>query len=398
MKLNFIFIKPTMFVTRHGRCDFMRSLERFLGRCFNKIGNYSYTSQAATFRQATTTDAYRGNEDCTNVNWDELGFGLMPTDYMYIMKCSSDEKFSPGKLNRYGNIELSPSSGVLNYGQGLFEGLKAYRKEDGRLLLFRPEENARRMQMGAERMCMPSPSTHQFLHAVKQTVLANRRWVPPQGKGSLYVRPLLIGTGPVLGLAPAPDYTFLIYASPVGNYFKERLPLNLFVDDDYHRASPGGTGGVKTISNYAPVLKAQTQAKKKGFSDVIFLDSVNKRFLEEASSCNIFIIKDNVISTPSTQGTILAGITRKSIIEIALKYDYQVEERPVPVEELLNADEVFCTGTAVVVAPVGSVTYHGKRVEYRSGVQTVSHQLYSALTSIQMGLVEDTMGWTVEID
>ncbi|RWR82906.1 branched-chain-amino-acid aminotransferase 2, chloroplastic-like protein isoform X1 [Cinnamomum micranthum f. kanehirae] len=393
-----------MFVTRHGRCDFMRSLERFLGRCcFNKIGNYCYTSQAATSLQqtceATTTDADRGYEDCTNVNWDELGFGLMPTDYMYIMKCSRDEKFLAGKLNRYGNIELSPSSGVLNYGQGIFEGLKAYRKEDGRLLLFRPEENARRMQMGAERMCMPSPSTHQFLHAVKQTVLANRRWVPPPGKGSLYVRPLLIGTGPVMGLAPAPDYTFLIYASPVGNYFKEGLsPLNLFVDDDYHRASPGGTGGVKTISNYAPVLKAQTQAKKKGFSDVIFLDSVNKRFLEEASSCNIFLIKDNVISTPSTQGTILAGITRKSIIEIALKYDYQVEERPVPVEELLNADEVFCTGTAVVVAPVGSVTYHGKRVEYRSGVQTVSHRLYSALTSIQMGLVEDTMGWTVEID
>eukprot|EP00268_Persea_americana_P040990 TRINITY_DN4080_c0_g1_i2.p1 TRINITY_DN4080_c0_g1~~TRINITY_DN4080_c0_g1_i2.p1 ORF type:complete len:250 (-),score=48.56 TRINITY_DN4080_c0_g1_i2:187-936(-) len=223
--------------------------------------------------------------------------------------------------------------------------------------------------------------------------------VPPPGKGSLYVRPLLIGSGPILGLAPAPEYTFLIYASPVGNYFKEGMaPLNLLVEHDYHRATPGGTGGVKTISNYAPVLKAQTLAKKKGYSDVIFLDSVNKRNLEEVSSCNIFVVKDSVISTPSLDGTILAGITRKSIIEIASEYGYQVEERPVPVEELLDADEVFCTGTAVVVAPVGSITYHGKKVEYEIGGKSISRQLYSALTSIQMGLAEDKMGWTVVID
>ncbi|XXG56797.1 hypothetical protein AAC387_Pa03g4122 [Persea americana] len=347
------------------------SAQNFLGRfCFSRVGNYSlYTSQAATSLQhacETATDANRVYADYANVNWDELAFGLIPTDYMYIMNYSQDEKFSQGELHRYGNVELSPSAGVLNYGQGLFEGLKTYRKEDGRLLLFRPEQNALRMQMGAERMCMPAPSTDQFVNTVKQTVLANRRWVPPPGKGSLYVRPLLIGSGPILGLAPAPEYTFLIYASPVGNYFK--------------------------------VLKAQTLAKKKGYSDVIFLDSVNKRNLEEVSSCNIFVVKDSVISTPSLDGTILAGITRKSIIEIASEYGYQVEERPVPVEELLDADEVFCTGTAVVVAPVGSITYHGKKVEYKIGGQSISRQLYSALTSIQMGLAEDKMGWTVVID
>ncbi|XXG56798.1 hypothetical protein AAC387_Pa03g4122 [Persea americana] len=380
------------------------SAQNFLGRfCFSRVGNYSlYTSQAATSLQhacETATDANRVYADYANVNWDELAFGLIPTDYMYIMNYSQDEKFSQGELHRYGNVELSPSAGVLNYGQGLFEGLKTYRKEDGRLLLFRPEQNALRMQMGAERMCMPAPSTDQFVNTVKQTVLANRRWVPPPGKGSLYVRPLLIGSGPILGLAPAPEYTFLIYASPVGNYFKEGMaPLNLLVEHDYHRATPGGTGGVKTISNYAPVLKAQTLAKKKGYSDVIFLDSVNKRNLEEVSSCNIFVVKDSVISTPSLDGTILAGITRKSIIEIASEYGYQVEERPVPVEELLDADEVFCTGTAVVVAPVGSITYHGKKVEYKIGGQSISRQLYSALTSIQMGLAEDKMGWTVVID
>eukprot|EP00262_Sarcandra_glabra_P009999 TRINITY_DN24849_c0_g1_i2.p1 TRINITY_DN24849_c0_g1~~TRINITY_DN24849_c0_g1_i2.p1 ORF type:complete len:319 (+),score=58.01 TRINITY_DN24849_c0_g1_i2:366-1322(+) len=317
---------------------------------------------------------------------------------MYVMRCSHDERFSQGELNRYGNIELSPASGVLNYAQGLFEGLKAYRKEDGRFLLFRPEENALRMKMGAERLCMPSPTVDQFVDAIKRTVLANKRWVPPSGKGSLYIRPLLIGSGPTLGLAPAPEYTFLTYASPVANYYKEgSAPINLVVEDEFHRAMPGGTGGVKTISNYGPVLKAQAQAKSKGFSDVIFLDSVTKRNLEEASACNIFIVKGNVISTPATQGTILAGITRRSIIDIACNYGYQVEERPVPIEELTDADEVFCTGTAVVIAPVGSVTHHGIRVEYKTGVGAVSQQLYSTLTGIQMGFLEDKMGWTVEI-
>ncbi|OVA00142.1 Aminotransferase [Macleaya cordata] len=363
--------------------------------------NAFFTSQTASSLQPISEPStYRfDEEEYADMNWDELGFGLVPTDYMYVMKCSKEESFSNGELNRYGNIELSPSSGVLNYGQGLFEGLKAYRKGDGRLLLFRPEENGLRLQMGAERMCMPSPSIEQFIYAIKQTVLANKRWVPPPGKGSLYIRPLLIGSGSVLGLAPAPDYTFLIYASPVGNYFKEGLaPLNLVVEENIHRAIPGGAGGVKTITNYSPVLKAQTQAKSKGFSDVLYLDSVKKKNLEEVSSCNVFIVKGNKISTPATQGTILPGITRKSIIDIATNQGYQVEERTIEVEELVDADEVFCTGTAVVVAPVGSITYQGKRFKYNTGVGAVSQKLYSILTGIQTGLIEDKMGWTVEIE
>ncbi|XP_068665709.1 branched-chain-amino-acid aminotransferase 3, chloroplastic-like isoform X2 [Aristolochia californica] len=317
---------------------------------------------------------------------------------MYIMKASEDGKFSAGEMSRYGNIELSPSSAVLNYGQGLFEGLKAYRKHSGGLTLFRPQQNALRMQNGAERLCMPAPSIDQFVEAVKQTAIANRRWVPPTGKGALYLRPLLFGSGAVLGLAPAPEYLFMIYASPVGNYFKGLSPINFFVEDEFHRATRGGTGAVKTISNYAPVLKAQLRAKSRGFSDVLFLDSVNKRNVEEAACGNIFIVKDNIISTPSMDGTILPGITRKSIIEIAWDQGYEVVERPIPVEELLEADEVFCTGTALVVAPVGSITYCDRRVEYRTGAGTVSQTLYRGLTSIQMGLVEDVKGWTVEID
>ncbi|KAI3890814.1 hypothetical protein MKW92_027536 [Papaver armeniacum] len=342
----------------------------------------------------------REQDELADICWDNLGFGLVPTDQMYMSKCSTGGNFSKGELQRYGNIELSPSSGVLNYGQGLFEGLKAYRKENGSILLFRPEENASRMVQGAERMCMPSPTIEQFVEAVKLTVMANKRWVPPVGKGSLYIRPLLMGSGAVLGLAPAPEYTFLIYVSPVGNYFKEGLaPINLVVENDFHRATPGGTGGVKTIGNYASVLKAQSAAKAKGYSDVLYLDSTHKKYLEEVSSCNVFLVKGKTISTPAIKGTILPGITRKSIIDVARSQGFEVEERLISVEELLDAEEVFCTGTAVVVSPVGSITYLGKRISYggESGVGVVSQQLYSSLTNLQMGLTEDKLGWTVEL-
>lgn len=348
---------------------------------------------------ATLSDTYSEVNELADIDWENLGFGLLSTDYMYTMKCGRDGNFSKGELRRFGNIELSPSAGVLNYGQGLFEGLKAYRKHDGNILLFRPEENALRMRMGAERMCMPAPTVEQFVEAVKATVLANRRWIPPNGKGSLYIRPLLMGSGAVLGLAPSPEYTFLIYVSPVGNYFKEGVaPIHLVVEHELHRATPGGTGGVKTIGNYAAVLKAQSAAKAKGFSDVLYLDCVHKKYLEEVSSCNIFVVKGNVISTPAIKGTILPGITRKSIIDVARSEGFQVEERLVAVEELLDADEVFCTGTAVVVSPVGSITYRGRRVTYvEGGFGVVAQQLYSVLTRLQMGLIDDKMNWTVEL-
>ncbi|KMZ64991.1 Branched-chain-amino-acid transaminase [Zostera marina] len=335
-----------------------------------------------------------------DINWDDLGFGLTATDYMYVTKCSEHGMFKKGELQRFGNIEMNPSAGVLNYGQGLFEGLKAYKKEDGSILLFRPQENALRMRQGAERMCMPAPTVEHFVDAIKLTVMANKRWVPPKGKGSLYIRPLLMGSGSVLGLAPAPEYTFLIYVSPVGNYFKglNLAPIHLIVENEFHRAAPGGTGGVKTIGNYASVLKAQSAAKAKGYSDVLYLDSVKNKYLEEVSSCNIFIVKNKVISTPSIHGTILPGITRKSIIDVARKEGYEVEERQICVDELLEADEVFCTGTAVVLSPVGSITYLGQKKEYVNTKDGgIAQKLYSALTSLQMGLTNDNMGWTMEL-
>ncbi|CAL4938375.1 unnamed protein product [Urochloa decumbens] len=362
-------------------------------------GSRRWQSSLPQLDHADRSDEESGGE----IDWDNLGFGLTPTDYMYVMRSSPEDLgggFSRGELCRYGNIELSPSSGVLNYAQGLFEGMKAYRRPGGGgYTLFRPEENARRMQHGAERMCMPAPTVDQFVRAVKDTVLANRRWVPPRGKGALYLRPLLMGSGPILGLAPAPEYTFLIYAAPVGNYFKEGLaPINLVVDDAFHRAMPGGTGGVKTIANYAPVLRAQVDAKSKGFTDVLYLDSVHKRYLEEVSSCNVFVVKGGAVATPAAKGTILPGITRKSVIELARERGYTVEERLVSIDELVDADEVFCTGTAVVVAPVSSVTYQGQRHAFRTGPDTLAQELYTTLTSIQMGLAEDSKGWTVAVD
>ncbi|CAE6261392.1 unnamed protein product [Arabidopsis arenosa] len=356
-------------------------------------------SEVSPNRCDAVSSSTTGVTELAEIDWDKIDFGLKPTDYMYAMKCSRDGEFSQGQLQPFGNIEINPSAAVLNYGQGLFEGLKAYRKQDGNILLFRPEENAIRMINGAERMCMPSPTVDQFVEAVKTTVLANKRWIPPPGKGSLYIRPLLMGTGAVLGLAPAPEYTFLIFVSPVGNYFKEGVaPINLIVETEFHRATPGGTGGVKTIGNYAAVLKAQSIAKAKGYSDVLYLDCLHKRYLEEVSSCNIFIVKDNVISTPEIKGTILPGITRKSIIEVARSQGFKVEKRNVTVDELVEADEVFCTGTAVVLSPVGSITYKSQRFSYgEDGFGTVSKQLYTSLTSVQMGLSEDNMNWTVQL-
>ncbi|XWS29665.1 hypothetical protein CRYUN_Cryun24cG0049300 [Craigia yunnanensis] len=383
--------------TRFSPPQFLKLQKQVLASssCRNVIEANSPFRIAAVLSDSYSTET----SELADIEWDNLGFGFLSTDYMYMMKCTQGGNFSKGELQRFGNIELNPSAGVLNYGQGLFEGLKAYRKEDGNILLFRPEENALRMGLGAERMCMPSPTVEQFVEAVKETVLANKRWVPPPGKGSLYIRPLLMGSGAVLGLSPAPEYTFLIYVSPVGNYFKEGVaPINLIVEHELHRATPGGTGGVKTIGNYAAVLKAQSAAKAKGYSDVLYLDCVHKKYLEEVSSCNIFVVKGNVISTPAIKGTILPGITRKSIIDVAQNQGFQVEERLVPVDELLDADEVFCTGTAVVVSPVGSITYKGKRVSYGvDGFGAVSQQLYSVLTRLQMGLIDDKMNWTVEL-
>ncbi|XP_055821270.1 branched-chain-amino-acid aminotransferase 2, chloroplastic-like [Solanum dulcamara] len=360
-----------------------------------KVGPRYFTAPALTSAQPSTYGDYESRDI---FDWDNLGFKLIQTDYMFMARSSHNGNFEKGKLNPFGNIELSPSAGVLNYGQGLIEGTKAYRVDDGRIFLFRPQESGIRMQIGAERMCMLSPSIQQFVDAVKLTTIANKRWIPPAGKGSLYIRPLLIGNGPILGIAPAPEYTFLVYACPVGNYLRNGTqPLTLYVEDEHHRASQGGAGGVKAITNYAPVIKAIQKAKERGYSDVLYLDSVNKKYIEEVSASNIFLVKGKIISTPVASGTILEGITRKSIIDIAHDLGYQVEERLIEADELISADEVFCTGTALGVAPVGSITYKNKRINYKVSSELISEQLSSRLAAIQKGIIEDKRDWLIEI-
>nr|POE70506.1 branched-chain-amino-acid aminotransferase 5, chloroplastic [Quercus suber] len=277
-----------------------------------------------------------------DISWENLGFNPVTTDFMYVMKFSGDGEFLSGGLQRFGNIELNPTSCVLNYGQGIIEGLKAHKKHDNSIVLFRPEENGLRMKIGADRMCMPAPTVEQFVEAVKVTVLANRRWVPPPHKGFLHIRPLLMGTGPVLSLTPAPEFTFFIFVTPVGNYFEGgSKQLSLVVEEEIHRAVPGGVGSVKAIGNYAVVLKALIEAKADGFSEVLYLDSVYNKYLEEVSTANIFVVK-------------IWLVTR-----VLMLHD-QVEERLVSVDELLDADEVFCTGNAICLLPVGSITYMGR--------------------------------------
>lgn len=357
---------------------------------------------ATTIKATQSSDAHSHGHGETSglpdISWENLDFNPVTTDFMYVMKFSGDGEFLSGGLQRFGNIELNPASCVLNYGQGIIEGLKAHKKHDNSIVLFRPEENGLRMKIGADRMCMPAPTIEQFVEAVKVTVLANRRWVPPPHKGFLHIRPLLMGTGPVLSLTPAPEFTFFIFVTPVGNYFEGGLKqLSLVVKEEIHRAVPGGVGSVKAIGNYAVVLKALIEAKADGFSEVLYLDSVYNKYLEEVSTANIFVVKDRIISTPVLGGTILPGVTRKSIIEIACSQGFQVEERLVSVDELLDADEVFCTGNAICLLPVGSMTYMGRRVLYgETGV--VSQQLFSALSNVQMGLTEDQMGWTVVLE
>ena len=333
------------------------------------------------------------------VDWDSLTFSMTETDFMYIAKTSIDEPWVPGEMRPYGNISISPAAGVINYGQGLFEGMKAYRTAAGRVVLFRPEENARRMQRGADRLKMPPVPESIFIDAVEQCVQQNARWVPPMGKGAMYVRPLLNGSGPVLGVAPAPEYTFMIYVCPVGPYFKGGMhPISLKVSDEYHRACPGGSGGVKAIGNYAPGMMPSKGAKKEGFAEIIYLDAVEHRYVEEVGAANFFCVKDNVVYTPELTGTILPGITRASIVDLARIKGYEVREEKIDIEFALQADECFCAGTAAVISPIGSICHGDVCTMYcNNEVGPVTRELYDALTGIQTQVDPDEFGWMREV-
>jgi len=333
------------------------------------------------------------------IDWDSLTFSFTETDRMYIAKCKQGEEWQAGIMQDFQELRLSPAAGVLNYGQGLFEGMKARRAADGRVLLFRPELNARRAQDGSRRLGMAVVPEEMFLDAVHQVIQENISWLPPNGRGELYIRPLIFGSGAILGVAPAPEYTFLVYAIPVGPYFKGGMnPISLKVSNEFHRAAPGGSGGVKAIGNYAPGMMPSKNAKAEGYAEIIYLDAVHHRYVEEVGAANFFCVKDNVLYTPELTGTILPGITRLSTIELARSLGYQVLETKVDIEFAMGADEAFCAGTAAVISPIGSIEHGGNVATYCDGeVGAVTKQLYDALTAIQEGRAPDPFGWTPSV-
>ena len=334
------------------------------------------------------------------IDWDNLGFNVVETRSMYMARCRQGEPWQSGGLIPYGTIKLSPAAGVLNYGQGCFEGTKAYQTAKDRVVLFRPEMNAKRMVMSTRRLCIPEMNQEFFLQAVEETLKDNIDYVPPYNKGSLYIRPIVWGTSPAIGVRPVEEYTFMVFVSPVGPYFKGGgKPLRLIVSNDYHRAAPKGIGDAKAIGNYSASLYPLTEAKNRGFDEVIYLDAKNEKFGEEVGSANLFALKGNTLKTPRLSGSILPGVTRDSIIALAKeKLGLEMLETDVTLTELSDADEVFCTGTAVVVTAVGSITdLDGEHRIADEKMGRLTSKLKEMITGIQHEDIPDEFGWLYPI-
>ena len=334
------------------------------------------------------------------VDFDNLTFSFTETKSMYVAKCKQNSEWESGEIVPFGNLSLSPAATVLNYGQGLFEGMKAYRWESGKIAMFRPERNARRAAKSCNRLSMPEIPEELFLDAVKKVVRDNSDYIPNTTQGALYVRPIIFGSGEGVGVAPSTEYMFIVYVSPVGPYFKGKLkPIKLVVTNDYHRAPLKGTGGVKAIGNYVPGMLPSGLAKKDGYAEVIYLDAAEEKYIEEVGAANFFAVKGKNLITPELTGSILPGVTRESVIKLARdKMGMEVEERRISVEEALEADEVFCAGTAAIVAPIGSINYKGKEHTFCDGeIGEVTNELYNYLTGIQFGKANDEFGWMAEI-
>ncbi len=337
------------------------------------------------------------------IDFYHLGFEFMETETMYVADYK-DGAWSEGKLVPFGPFEISPGACVLNYGQGIFEGMKALKTKKGEIVLFRPEENAKRLNESAERLLMPAFEVEKYVDAVKKVVKANQQYVPPEDSGgALYVRPILIGNGPILGVAPALEYKFIIYVVPVGPYFPEGFKaIDLEISKKYTRAAPGGTGYAKTCCNYAGTMKPAKETKAKGYAQIIYLDAEHKKYLEEVGTANIFVVINGKLATPKITGTILPGVTRKSVLELASKkLGMEVEERDISYEELFDSTctEAFCTGTAAVITPIGSVALEDKKRVYNEGKPgNITVQLYDLLTGIQKLELKDEFGWVVKVD
>ena len=331
------------------------------------------------------------------IDWSNIGFGYVQTDKRYVSNYK-DGKWDEGGLTEEANVVLNECAGVLQYAQTVFEGLKAYRTEDGHIVTFRPDLNASRMADSARRLEMPVFPEDRFIRAVEQVVAANADYVPPYGSGAtLYIRPYMFGTNPVIGVKPADEYQFRVFATPVGPYFKGGAkPITIRVCD-FDRAAPHGTGHIKAGLNYAMSLHAIVDAHQQGYDENMYLDSATRTKVEETGGANfIFITKDNKLVTPKSD-TILPSITRRSLVYVAKEYlGMEVEEREVLFEEVKELAECGLCGTAAVISPVGKVVDHGKEICFPSGMEEmgpVTKKLYDTLTGIQMGHIKAPESW-----
>ncbi len=331
----------------------------------------------------------------------KLAFGTQFTDRMFVMEYTAGQGWHSARIQPYGPFTLDPACAVLHYAQEIFEGLKAFRRPDGRIALFRPEENVKRFNRSARRMCMPEVGEDFFLGAIKKLVELESDWVPKSEGTSLYVRPTMIATDPYLGVRPSNTYLCYVILSPVGAYYKGGLaPVKIWISDEYIRVAPGGTGEAKTGGNYAASLRASMEATAQGFDQVLWLDAVNRKYVEEVGSMNICFLYDGKIVTSPLKGTVLDGITRRSVLTLCRELGYEIEERALSIDELLEGaengrlQEAFGTGTAVVISPVGQLTYRDRTVTLSEGkFGELTLKLYETLTGIQYGRLPDNHGW-----
>jgi branched-chain amino acid aminotransferase len=332
---------------------------------------------------------------------DNPGFGQYFTDHMYTAVWTPDTGWQDPRVKPYGPFELDPACAMLHYAQQVFEGLKAYRHDDGSVWTFRPEINAARMQRSAERLALPRMPIADFLAAIEALVSLDRMWVPDGGEKSLYLRPFMFASEVFLGVRPAKHVTFAVIASPAGAYFSGGVrPVNIWLSEQYSRAAPGGTGGAKCGGNYAASLVAQQEAIDAGCDQVVFLDAVERSSVEELGGMNVFFVYDDgSIATPQLNGSILEGVTRSAVIELAGELGHRVEERQVTIDEwrkgLETGDitEVFACGTAAVLTPIGSLKWRGGSVSSGDDTGPVTQTLRSHLLDVQYGRTSDTHGW-----
>ena len=341
-----------------------------------------------------------------SIDWKNLGFGRYFSDHMFI-SFYRDGKWDDGKIVPYGPICFEPSMMTLHYGQTIFEGLKAYYDVNGGVNLFRPEMNAKRMQSSAERLCIPPFDVEKFIEAIIELIKLDHKFVPKVKGESLYIRPVCFGSSCFLGVHPSQEYTFIIITSPVASYYPEGLnPVKILIEDQFVRVVRGGLGMAKTAANYASSLYAGQRAKEKGFSQVLWLDGIHHEFVDEVGAMNImFVIDDILITPPLTQGTILPGVTRDSVLHLARQMGIKVQERSIKIQEVLEAyergtlQEVFGTGTATTISPVGKLYYHDKELIINNNqIGPIAQKMYDTLTGLQHGIIKDTYNWIIHID